>query len=720
MAVSAQKLQGEVPASAEKAGGEVFCIAPQTADAETHLLCLFLQGLVNRGGAALFFIHRGCVPESRWMTGGFSQCDEEFMRWYGERYGYVFLPPVSDLKEIVARFAARLNGVVLFDEEDVQGRVAAYNLASHRELLPVPARMYRERADVFSALPVVGHVSCAGEELSAVYARLMKEFLPACSREEMFSLGYRYRRADGKLRTNFNYWGLDRAVRERQFIFLLSCNERRRGSYDFMVEGSPEEYAVFAELLRSFTGCCALGGWNEPEWRWAAEAARFGHFVYCTDGAFNLSFHAAVPCGRTQFPFNKPRRAYGKPKNKVYITITANEGDTPKMASQLYNNAWLSARRGEVPVNWAFNPYHCRALPALAEYYLETAKENDCFSVAPNGVGYTCLREAPHPEEFFRKTNECLAGTGMRYADLWFSDRESLERYFSLCDVDGAMLEPHMRLPRGEILRIGGKTAVRYPDRLYYWYNRGDLCTDYTIDGDGLRAYLESYYDPSRPAFVPIYGYEADMAENFADFAATLDKEKFEIVDYAAFFAFASQCASELARPPLRRRGRELAGNALGGQYCWEAYDGKALLSHGEGVLWLTIPPDAERVQAGLRSDMLSTTCAAGSCCAMAVLRDVVLPQDADELSVTVREIGQGCDWMIWLYGDFEGFGLTDKWEPFWKPDRPGERTEAIPGRVKRSLPSACDVILCVEGEPGGYAVFGEVAFRNAQKNKGG
>lgn len=675
---------------------------------------LFVQGFLNRKEPSFYMDFESYFGKVDYFGDEAPKNSAEFRRYYGQTRGYNFLPIENSESEALKKFAPCFNGLIIYNEKNIDNGVVALNLASINDCLPISAANYCKYESAFIGCKVLEYIDFSSYERAEVYEYILS-MSSQFNLKGAYSLGYEYETADGSKHIRYHIMGLDYCVKQKNLIFLLSANERNRGSCDYMVLGSPKQYEIMECVLSKLTAPAALMGWCDPEWRWALSATRFGHFVYCTDWANNLSFHAVVKPLK-KFPYAQkciPKK--GKPQNKAYIAILANEGDTPKMVSQLYNNGWLNPRRGDYKANWAFNPSHSVHFPALVEYYYETATPNDYFTLAPNGAGYNNVRENTKLDSFLKETARVNENLNLAEADLWYANYDQIAEYFEkMPQINGLSIEPHLEKADGECFSVAGKPVLRHIDRLYYWYNKRDLCSNCVIDEEKLMNYLlELYGDGSKPVFIPIYGYESKLIENFAKFADKLDKTKFEIVDYGTLMNY----VGEVAKPKKNNYVAPKAAclwnsSSIKNQALWYSFDGTSEFEVTKEGLKVTIGANAEVKKSGFRSDILSSTLLDGQTSAMVAVKGVVIPAGAKELIVSTSEMSKGCNWMFWAYGDYDGFGLRDKWEPFWKPLWKGERSEEIPTRIKNYCPKASDyIILCVEGKPGDYCIFDKLEF---------
>ncbi len=666
-----------------------------------RILAMAACGMVNRSGPAIYFDYDGYLGEVKHFGDAIPASTREFRRYYEETRSLAFIE-AGGLRELLADHADGFRGIFLYPDLDVQSLVLAVNLANLNYALPVARSLYEDYRAEFGDLPVLEDLDVSDVDPESLYGWMVDELVPLCNREMAYSMGYPYMRSDGVHHAFFHTMGMDYAFLRKCFFYFMSCNERNRGAYDFLILGGEKEDRIHRRILDSLIRPAAIMGWNETEWRHALTATRSGHFVYCTDWGTNLSFHAAMPpLQPPPYRMNPERPPVGRPMKKVYLSIVANEGDTPKMVSQLYNDGWLKPGRGRHPANWAINPTHCVHFPSLVEYYHRTKTPNDHFTMAPNGAGYDTVRENDHLEEFLAYTARMNTNLGLEETDLWYADRAHLEGYARLLPgLRGLSIEPHVAVPDGEMFQTGGLPVVRHVDRFYYWYGKGDLCRDCAIDREKTDRYLAELHEQGPlPKFVPIYGYESSLIDDAADYFATLDPERFELVDYRTFFELAAQVVQPLDRSLSEVEAKVLWADDSLRTADWRPVDGDAILEVTDRGLRVTVP--------------------AGQESASVVVRGVVLHDGVRELLVSAAAMSPGSDWMFWMFGDYDGFGLEDRWEPFWKPKWPGARSEEIPRRVARYAPRASDrLVLCVEGGPGHWVEFDRVEFIGLQSEE--
>ncbi len=167
--------------------------------------------------------------------------------------------------------------------------------------------------------------------------------------------------------------------------------------------------------------------------------------------------------------------ANGQVANKTFVAIYAGDYDSAAWVYQSQTSFWFDAARGEVPINWAFNPNLADRFAPAFDYFRRTKSANDYFVSGDSGAGYvnpegfveprkfSGLPDAldiwiEHSLEYFKRWDLGVIGFIID-GDARTSSRETLER-LSKYSPDGMMTH------RGNIMGVvdnpyGGKTAYR-------------------------------------------------------------------------------------------------------------------------------------------------------------------------------------------------------------------------------------------------------------------
>ena len=142
------------------------------------------------------------------------------------------------------------------------------------------------------------------------------------------------------------------------------------------------------------------------------------------------------------------------------------EGDTPKILASLQGGAWLDPSRGKLPINWGMTPQLALLFPAIAEYYYDSATENDYFVCGPSGSGYLYPNEVPEPGAFFERTGRELTLLDLTEVECWLHYcRPVYESYATLSRIKGFSIpggpRPHTFTETGAVV-CGRDATLNY------------------------------------------------------------------------------------------------------------------------------------------------------------------------------------------------------------------------------------------------------------------
>lgn len=157
-------------------------------------------------------------------------------------------------------------------------------------------------------------------------------------------------------------------------------------------KATPAETALFVEVLETSNPLVSVWGWGDPEHAYTNITARAGGVVFCSFSAPNFSWWAFLARTLGTVPMQLPHNDLGRKleHDKVYLLFETNEGDTPRILSSQFTDAWLSPNRGSVPIGWALDPLLGEMFPDLWNFYMASATINDTFVSAGRGLAL-CL-----------------------------------------------------------------------------------------------------------------------------------------------------------------------------------------------------------------------------------------------------------------------------------------------------------------------------------------
>ena len=394
------------PPPARTALTAVLPIPATPAEYDVQIATVALQGLANRAAARLFF-----DTPVFWSS---NTSQRHFRDAYlSEPPFRIAFQPVSApaagglLCALLAALpAATVAGVALYDGAALDAsRWLAVTSSALQALLPVTRAMLADAAlaACLAPLPVVVDYSSpaarggAAPNVAAV-AWAMRALRPACDATSAYSAGHSYTDAVETVDVGGDPAidiGLDLAIARRLFVYNLSPDESKY----------PAHAAQWEAVIASLAGGGAdddvpsLLGWAEPEPAMTMSTTKAGGAVVC-DGAPNLSFWAALALERAggggagaaaaaaaaPLPYHRSEAALDR--TQCYVAVQSNEGDTPKIAAALQQDAWRDPRRGSVPIAWGVDPLTAELAPDLWNFYVQTATANDTFFAATAGAGY--------------------------------------------------------------------------------------------------------------------------------------------------------------------------------------------------------------------------------------------------------------------------------------------------------------------------------------------
>lgn len=530
---------------------------PLTAhDFNVQIATLALQGLANRAAPHLFLdtpIFWSSNTSQAWLR------DHYIGPQLGFSFSHVSPPaPGALLCSLLAALPpGTVAGLALFDDDALDAtRWLAVTAGSLQALLPASRAMLADPllapclAAGPGAPPVVVDFTAPPANATtnaAAVAWALRALRPACDATSAYNAGHSFTDRSQTVDVGGDPAidiGLDLAVARRLFTFNLSPDKSKY----------PDHFSQFEAVVSSLVGAGgpadvpSVLGWAEPEdaMTWSTSAA--GGAVVC-DGAPNLSFWAALaleqPAGAAgvggggggiggvsgasvsasmQLPYN----VNDLPLDRVacYVSFQSNEGDTPKIAAALQQDAWLDPRRGSVPVAWGVDPLTSVLAPGLWGFYASTATKNDSFFAATAGAGYAYPWTLPDMTPYVTRAAQLVAAVtaswpaGSWHVDIWDNNNITLlSNYSRLSAAAGLRLgsfsmQPEElpgfsgALPDGTPLIIASK-GLWYPS-----LNASDPLGD-------LRSRIAAVCaEGPRPRFTVVYGMLRDaFGLNLIDYA---------------------------------------------------------------------------------------------------------------------------------------------------------------------------------------------------------
>lgn len=460
---------------------------------DKRLLMLCVQGLVNRERPSLYAL--------------FAETDRQWLDWMKKRGWVEGEDAVADPLSLVARYRDRIKGAVIYDSRLAASKNVAMMVASVRDGVAVSPRLARELG-----LPVLedlrGRWKTNAEAYRWAFDTLWPQqnhFVMACLHSD---------RASG-LR--------DYLYQQRVFTFWIS------GPIDGAQPGGDPtaEARVMETILAQAPANIPVLGfpWSGDdvgigEGGGVRLLAQYAKFLVGAVDVGNLSVHSGY-----DIPTFKQRRtpAPALQPDKVYLTWLMSDGDNlPVLYLHNFPQLWRDPNRGRVPIAWSLSPSAALLMPAVVDYYFETATANDAFVSAVSGIGYT------YPEDFAQRfTPEArtrlfgdFLGLTRRYLprsdlkEMWImgiSQPEMISRYAAeIPEIDAIFPDYGKRLDRYDETFYPVARGVPVFHAVTHWEENVSRARKVDSFVEQIRAATP----PERPAFLHafIWNWGADLS----------------------------------------------------------------------------------------------------------------------------------------------------------------------------------------------------------------
>ncbi len=201
-------------------------------------------------------------------------------------------------------------------------------------------------------------------------------------------------------------------VATRAFVYWLDSSQYLPSN------GILSERGLIQQLYQPFAGRAVHLGWFIHEPSGVALTSQAAIPVLASDYFTNLEVWTAL-----QMPVT-PNSHEGEVavslsndvnKNKMYVSFTMSDGDNLQYCQHRLLSLWNDKARGTIPIGWTLSPALLHSAPAMANYYLSTATENDEFIAGPSGAAY--LFPSFWPEDqlgpFLQQTGKLMQASGM-------------------------------------------------------------------------------------------------------------------------------------------------------------------------------------------------------------------------------------------------------------------------------------------------------------------
>ena len=388
---------------------------------EHKLASMTLAGIVNREEPRLYLLN---VYE----TWSYNQTDESWRDIY-QQDGNVVFTEISDFQQLVDHFENDINGAITYDPSLTYGNFTGQNFRWQAEVaamlggltdcIPLP---YTDNTTVINrpdSVWVPDHFH--GKDPIRVSAKLELPDHPwnntELEQEQRYFLALDWALETLLDRTNPRKFYLreitDWAASQRMFQLNLAGTESLN-FYSLSDEKAEKIETVMTYLRDSHPDeIFNVYGWMRPEplVQWISGWGGSFHETLLS----NLSWHHIFPAD-DDYHYTRPSAVNPEDielEDKHYVLFIGSEGDAGNWVAGFQSGAWHSFARGDVPIGWGFNLHMFDQFPFLAQYYFNTATENDGFIAVTHPLGYAY--SDMFPESFLPDAIEQSAELLSRY-----------------------------------------------------------------------------------------------------------------------------------------------------------------------------------------------------------------------------------------------------------------------------------------------------------------
>jgi hypothetical protein len=356
-------------------------------DLPDYAMLISLQGLANLSGPGLYFVY----PDSwAWKLTG------PLRDFYEDRHRFSFKKLYTP-REALQALGHHARGYVVWDKEVRTSLIVAFTVAGLEEVIVVNEDQIGLAESVGLEMVADLRGDFRGMNDAEIYQIAYDRYWDRCSKDIVIWMGgYAGRRMEPGL--------ADYGIYRKAFFTDLSANPK-----------DVEELALHRRILSEMEPYSFVMGWHsygkDTEGQHVSLVSSYGLRVEGLNSLPNISFNTQIPWTR-DFVFtnnhNVEPAATLEAEDKVYISLI----QTDSMGI----GAWTKPGRGRIPYAWQILSGHAlKFQPASAQYYAESATDNDYFIAGLTGPSY--MYPKPIPEKHFRPLME-LARKQMDLLDL--------------------------------------------------------------------------------------------------------------------------------------------------------------------------------------------------------------------------------------------------------------------------------------------------------------
>jgi hypothetical protein len=393
---------------------------------------------------------------------------------------------VSNIPELVGRFAAELDGCIVYDPTMPHSINLATTIGALKNAVPVSS----EIADAvpWRQFKKIEDLTGKWKNMYEAYEWGLEHLLPACNQKLLAQLCVHHPHWPVSSWTNRDY-----VIAHNVFSIDISSSERDK-----------KDYQLLRKIYKAYPQGTVVIGWHcvrDKEHESIALSSEYGHYGMCSLRTGNLTVHTSIiPKDQTSYKQRQINKDTLKVRNKVYIAFMSTDGDAAWFVQNHINKDWISPARGKIKYSWGFLPMAYELMPSLVHYYMTNLKETDFFVAGPAGATYTYPHLHPQPEKFLRLSHYYMQKCGLNTVHMTnWNDRD----WWQEVDLPNfpALLRKTLPDCAGYVRGMGESAfELNYiTDRQPYIF-----CGEGIHRGDDIQKVMQTFIDacPNRPLFI--------------------------------------------------------------------------------------------------------------------------------------------------------------------------------------------------------------------------
>lgn len=287
------------------------------------------------------------------------------------------VPQTGDavLNVLMEKYHRHIQGLIIYDSNLIDTINIATTLAGQRDGIVVSPALAQELQHLYSLPVLVDLRIYHWRSRLQAYRWAQQNLLSDCSSHLIAGL-------DPKIASGLRSF----LVATRTFVYWL---DTRQHVLDFNA-GLLSEHTLTEQIYHCFAPGTIHLGWFVDEPSGVTMTSRAGIAVLASDWFHNLEVWTALRSFRSAMPVQatSSNTDVHIAKDKMYVSFTVSDGDNLQYCQRRMLRLWNDSARGSVPIGWTISPALLEAVPAIAQYYRDSATPNDELIAGPSGAAY--------------------------------------------------------------------------------------------------------------------------------------------------------------------------------------------------------------------------------------------------------------------------------------------------------------------------------------------